>query len=113
MSIDLSGEWITALITMIGTVFAGFGLKMVDAWLSRAATKKKVDSELREEYRDTITDKRRDIAELKKDLEDAKREIDMLESEVVAWKDKYFEELNAKMEIMARLRLLEERYKDE
>lgn len=109
----MSGEWITALITMIGTVFAGFGLKMVDAWLSRASTKQKVDSELREEYRDTITDKRRDIAELKTDIEGAKREIDQLEEEVIAWKDKYFNELNEKVEIMTRLRVLEERYRND
>lgn len=113
MSIDLSGEWVTALITMIGTVFAGFGLKMVDAWLSRAATKKKVDNELRDEYRNTIIDKRQDIVDLKQDLEDAKREIDQLEAEVVAWKEKYFEEMNAKMEIMTKLRILEGRYNNE
>lgn len=113
MNVDVSTEWITALITMIGTVFAGFGLKMVDAWLSRASTKSKVDSELREEYRDTISDKRKDIAELKKDIEEAKREIDQLEEEIVLWKNKYYDELNEKMDALARLKVMEERVKHE
>lgn len=109
---NISGEWVTAIITMIGTVFAGFGLKMVDAWLTRASTKQRVDSELREEYRDTITDKRKDIADLKQDIETAKHEIDRLEEEIIMWRNKYYEELTIKMELMSKLRLLEERYKD-
>lgn len=109
----LSDQALTAIITMIGTVFAGAGLKAVDSWLSRASTKAKVDSDLREEYRDTISDKRKDIAELKADIEAARHQIDAIEQEVILWRDKYYEELQSKMELMARLRLLEKRYNGE
>ena len=109
----LSDQALTAIITMIGTIFAGAGLKAVDSWLSRASTKAKVDSDLREEYRDTISDKRKDIAELKADIEAARIQIDTIEQEVILWRDKYYEELQSKMELMARLRLLEKRYNGE
>lgn len=112
MNLNISPEWITAIITMIGTVFAGAGLKAVDSWLSKSGAKSTVDSQLREEYRDTITDKRKDIAELKQDIEGAKREIDELEEEVHRWRNKYYEELRVKMELMSRLRYLEERFEN-
>ena len=108
-----SPDWVVALITMVGTVFSGFALKALEAWLTKASTKQKVDSELREEYRDTITDKRKDIAELKEDIEDAQRKIDRLNEELNEWKTKYFNELGEKMDLLARLRALEERYKNE
>lgn len=109
----MSSEWITAIITLVGTVFAGAGLKLLDSWLSRSSNKQKVDSELREEYRDTITDKRKDISELKVDLEAARKQIDILEEDVVRWRERYYEEITSKMELVARLRVLEERYNNE
>ena len=110
---NISSEWVTALFTLLGTVFAGVGLKITEWWLNRASDKSKVDKELRTEYRETITDKRQDIMELKKDLESAKNQIDALESEVDQWRERYYAEVTSKMELVARLRILEERYSNE
>ena len=109
----MSSEWIAALITMVGTVFAGFGLKFVDAWLTKSSAKTNADVALREEYRSSITDKRQDIEELKKDIAKAKKDIDGLEAELDEWKTKYFEELGEKTELLARLRAIERRYKSD
>lgn len=110
---EMSSEVVTAVLTLLGTVFAGVGLKVVDSWLSRSSNKAKVDSELRQEYRDTINDKRTDITELKEDLDRAKKEIDDLEEEIARWRERYYEEISARVELVARLRFLEERFKNE
>lgn len=108
----MSSEVITAILTLMGTVFAGAGLKLVDSWLSRASNKQKVDNALREEYRDSIIDKRKDIQELKEDLRLAKEEVDKAEAEITVWRERYYAEVSAKMELVARLRALEGRYND-
>lgn len=109
----MNSDLITGLFALVGTIFAGAGLKLVDSWLSRASSKHKIDSALREEYRDTISDKRKDITELKADIEAAKKEIDTLEAEVSHWRERYYEEITAKMELVARLKFLEKRYDNE
>lgn len=109
----MSSEVMTAIFTLLGTIFAGAGLKLIDSWLSRSSNRQQVDSELRGEYRETISDKRRDISELKDDITKAKIEINELEAEIDVWKERYYQELDAKTKLLAKLRGLEGKYKSE
>ena len=93
-------------------MFAGVGLKLVEKWITRASEKGKVDAELRGEYKATIQDKKTDIADLKKDLESARREIDKHEEEVIRWREKYYEEWAAKVELLNKLRNLESKIRE-
>lgn len=103
-------DWLTTLAALLGTVFAGAGLKLVERWLSRSSDKAQIDKDIRGEYKDVIQDKRQDALDLKKDLEAAKAEIDALEKELSEWKDKYYKSYEEKLEVLSRLKILEERF---
>lgn len=105
-------DWVTAAFTLAGTMFAGVGLKLVEKWITRASEKGKVDAELRGEYKESIQDKKADILELKVDLEKARKEIDKHEEEVIRWREKYYEEWAAKVELLNRLKTLESRIRE-
>ena len=105
-------DWMTAAFTLAGTMFAGVGLKLVERWIARASEKSKVDAELRGEYKESIQDKKADIISLKVDLERASKEIDKVEAEVISWREKYYSELEAKIELVNRLKALERRIKE-
>lgn len=63
-----------AWIALIGTVFGGVGLKVIERWLSKTER----ESAGR---RDLLTE-----------VSDLQKRIDLLEEEVTAWRNRYYEE---------------------
>jgi len=66
----------TAWIALIGTVFGGAGLKMIESVLSRGQSKSDAATAMREELRKESTSLREEMRVVEKDLD--------------AWKEKYF-----------------------
>jgi len=66
----------TAWIALIGTVFGGAGLKVIEGFLTRGQGKSDAATAMREELRKESTTLREEIRVVEKDLD--------------AWKEKYF-----------------------
>jgi hypothetical protein len=65
-----------AWIALAGTIFGSGGLKMIEAWLSRAKRRDDTAEALRSELR-------KDITELRDELHEAEKALD-------EWRDKYY-----------------------
>lgn len=72
-------DWLVPLLTFLGTVFAGAGLKWIEGWLRKAKDKDDVATNLRNELRTELTALKAEIQANEKELDD--------------WKKKYFEVL--------------------
>lgn len=79
----------TAWIALIGTVFGGAGLKIVEGFLSRGQDKVDTATELRDE--------------LRKESGDLRKEIKQVEKELDQWKERYFLLLQEFLEIKGHL----------
>jgi uncharacterized protein YlxW (UPF0749 family) len=73
MALPLDPAW----IALIGTVIATVGLKVTEHWLNRNKTQSDDAKQIRDELRGQITSQ--------------KEEIERLESEVEAWRTKYYD----------------------
>lgn len=78
----------TAWIALIGTVFGGAGLKIIEKGLSRGAHKEEVATTIRKELR-------AESAGLKEELRVVEKELDQ-------WKEKYFLLLQEYLEVKSR-----------
>ena len=72
-------DWLIPLLTFLGTVFAGAGLKWIEGWLRKAKDKDDTATNLRNELRTELTALKAEIQANEKELDD--------------WKKKYFEVL--------------------
>jgi uncharacterized protein (DUF3084 family) len=70
-------DWIVPVLTCIGTIFAGAGLKWIEAKLKKAKDKDDTATNLRNELRAELT-------ALKQEMQQVEKELD-------EWKTKYFE----------------------
>lgn len=77
---DVDGAW----LALVGTLFGGAGLKVIEAYLSRSKDKQVV---------------RRDLVE---ELHKLQERLDLVEDEVTFWRSRYYEE----QEDSAKLRIL-------
>ena len=73
------GDWLIPVLTFLGTVFAGAGLKWIEGWLRKAKDKDDTATNLRNELRTELTALKVEIQANEKELDD--------------WKKKYFEVL--------------------
>jgi len=73
MALPLDPAW----IALIGTVIATVGLKVTEHWLNKNKTQNDDAKQIRDELRGQITSQ--------------KEEIERLESEVEAWRTKYYD----------------------
>ena len=85
----MAAEWVIPVATMVGTIFAGVGLKVVEGLLSRAKEK---DASAKG-YRD----------ELRTELTAVKAERDSVEEEMIEWRRKYYELLERFMVVSVQL----------
>jgi predicted nuclease with TOPRIM domain len=81
---SLMEDYATPLIALVGTIFGGVGLKVVERWLNRAKDKSDAAKEIRDELRSDMATYRAEILELKKETE-------KLDEQVILWQEKYFE----------------------
>ena len=70
-------QWLVPVLTVIGTIFAGSGLKWIEGMLQRAKNKDDSQAIMRKELREELTA--------------LKAEIQQTEKEVDEWKAKYYE----------------------
>lgn len=70
-------DWLVPVLTFLGTVFAGAGLKWIEAKLKKAKDKDDTATNLRNELRQELTS--------------LKQEMQQVEKELDEWKTKYFE----------------------
>ena len=71
------GDWLVPVLTCIGTIFAGAGLKWIEGKLKAAKDKDDTATNLRNELRAELT-------ALKTEMQNVEKELD-------EWKTKYFE----------------------
>lgn len=79
--ISVDGAW----LAVIGTIFGGAGLKIIEAWLGKAKQRQDHGAEIREELR-------KEVIGLREELAKAKVEELRLETEVEAWRSKYYDQ---------------------
>lgn len=79
----------TAWIALIGTVFGGAGLKLIENFLSRGQGKIDAATQLRDELRKESTALREEIKQVEKELDQ--------------WKEKYFILLQEFLEIKSQI----------
>lgn len=91
-------------VALMGTVFGGAGLKIVESWIGRAKERADAGSEMRNELR-------RDIEGLRKQLENGEAEQRRLESLVEEWRAKYYDLLGEKQKVVTELTLVMDRLK--
>jgi HAMP domain-containing protein len=81
------------LIALIGTIFGGAGLKIIESWLSKSARKTDDAKEIRDELRLTITELRTEISELEKSVD--------------RWRTDYYAMRDEKIKLETRLQIIE------
>lgn len=93
---NLDSTTITAIASLVGAVFAGTGLKVIEHWLKKTKDKQDTATELRDELRKELT-------QLKTELAKAEMEID-------TWRQRYYEVIEqyilVKMQLQAVVRVL-------
>jgi archaellum component FlaC len=85
----LDGPVLTAILSVLGAVFAGTGLKIIEKWLQKAKDKDDTATNLRNELRTELT-------ELKKELAAAGDSID-------EWRAKYYDVIEKYILVKAQL----------
>lgn len=80
-----------ALIAVLGAIFGGSGLKLVEAWLNRGKTKEDVAKAIRDELRE--------------DIQKLEAKQTQLEAEVTIWRDKYYQVLDNFIQVKNQLNL--------
>lgn len=79
----------TAWIALIGTVFGGAGLKLIESFLARGQGKSDAAAAMRDELRKESTTLREELRVVEKDLD--------------AWKEKYFLLLQEYLELKSQI----------
>jgi chromosome segregation ATPase len=82
-------EYATPIFALIGTIFGGAGLEIVRRWLNRSKIRDDTATELRKELRE-------ELAGLKKELDDVEAELD-------AWKNRYYDLLQQFVSVKGQL----------
>lgn len=80
-----------AVLALIGTVFGGVGLKIVEGLLNKSKTQEDIAATIRRELREDVTALR--------------AEIRLVEADVDRWRAKYYEVMVELTDIKARLAL--------
>lgn len=86
------------LIALIGTIFGGAGLKIIESWLTRSKERKDDARELRDELRIQINVQNERIAELEKEADD--------------WQSKYYDLRDVNRRIEGELQIALEKVRE-
>ncbi len=83
-----------SIFALIGTVFAGFGLKFFD-WLVNRKTEQRIREEqarkeLKEDKIGDLADRREQILELRTELQGLRDTVNATEAEMLQWREKYW-----------------------
>lgn len=90
------------VVALLGTIFGGAGLKIIETWLGRAKERATEAQTMREELRKEIEGLR---AQLEKSDEEEKR----LEGVIEEWRGKYYDLRDEKQQVVTELTILKDR----
>jgi cell division protein FtsB len=91
-------------VALVGTIFGGAGLKIIESWLGRAKERSDQGAEIREELR-------KEIEGLRNQLDKASAEEQRLEAQVEQWREKYWSLREEKQSLVTELTIVMERLK--
>lgn len=89
-------------VALMGTIFGGVGLKVVEQWLGRAKERATEATAMREELR-------KEIDTLRAQLDKADAEEQRLEGLIEEWRGKYYDLRDEKQSVVTELTILKER----
>jgi chromosome segregation ATPase len=89
-------------VALMGTVFGGVGLKVVEQWLGRAKERATEAAGIREELR-------KEIDALRAQIEKANAEELRLEAQIEEWRGKYYDLRDEKQQVVTELTILKDR----
>lgn len=93
-----------AFLTLLGTLFGGVGLKVVESWLGKAKEKHDAGAALRSELR-------LEIEGLRKQLVASATEEQRLEAEIDRWRGLYYDLRDEKQKVVTELMIITEQLK--
>jgi chromosome segregation ATPase len=94
----------TGFVALVGTLFGGAGLKLIESWLGRAKERSTEAQSIRDELR-------KDIEGLRIQLEHAEIEEKRLETLVEEWRARYYDLRDEKTKVITELTITLERIK--
>ncbi len=89
-------------VALMGTIFGGAGLKIIETWLGRAKERATEAQSMREELR-------REIDNLRVQLDRADAEEQRLEGLIEEWRGKYYDLRDEHSKVVTQLTILRER----
>lgn len=91
-------------VALMGTIFGGAGLKIVESWLGRAKERNDIGASIRDELR-------KEIDSLRTQLDKGQAEEQRLEGLVEEWREKYWGLREEKQKVVTELTIVMERLK--
>jgi chromosome segregation ATPase len=89
-------------VALMGTIFGGAGLKVIESWLGKAKERAAENASIREELR-------KDIDNLRQQLNEAGEEEKRLEAQIEEWRGKYYDLRDEKQQVVTELTILKDR----
>lgn len=89
-------------VALLGTIFGGAGLKVIESWLGRAKERATEAASIREELR-------KEIDNLRAQLDKADLEEQRLEGLIEDWRGKYYDLRDEKQQVVTELTIMKER----
>ena len=90
------------VVALLGTIFGGAGLKIIEAWLGRQKERATEAQTMRDELR-------KEIEGLRTELDKARAEEMRLEGLIDEWKGRYWDLREEKGQVLTELTILKER----
>ena len=91
-------------VALMGTIFGGAGLKIIEGWLGRQKERATEAQSMRDELR-------KEIESLRTQLDKADEEEKRLEAQVEEWRGKYYDLRDEKQKVVTELTITLERLK--
>lgn len=89
-------------VALMGTIFGGAGLKIIESWLGKAKERTAENATIRDELR-------KDIDSLRAQLAVADEEEKRLEAQIEEWRAKYYDLRDEKQQIITELTILKDK----
>lgn len=89
-------------VALMGTIFGGAGLKIIESWLSKSKERSTEAQSMRDELR-------KEIDALRAQLDKADEEEKRLEAQIEDWRSKYYDLRDEKQQIVTELTILKDR----
>lgn len=89
-------------VALVGSIFGGAGLKIIESWLGRAKERATEAQTMRDELRT-------EIDSLRTQLEKGAAEEKRLEAEIEKWRARYYDLRDEKQHIVTELTILKDR----